>query len=487
MLSTTDSVLKKCVLAASMLFACAPYAQAQYIGVTFGFNYTSQTEILGPDTGTYNTPLYNPDPKNPDATWDAWVRELGEAGVDFVAPNVRGAYPIAKWSPAGMAPIVKALNQTGLASQIKVALFDDNAASWTAQWNQAKHNSLPFDIGNPANWTYIYDTNYKVFFETIPDANRFKIDGRPVIIIWTGNQATVTNEQGNYSAAMRYVRQKCMQDFGFNPYIIVNTDALKNDTTLAAVVDAAQAWSGGGTSTLTDFNRTRIGVAFPGLFAPTSHTFRDPNHGKTFDTALKNTADAGALLTLVEGFTDFLENASVFRVRNLDEQGQPLSYQQTLYDYPNQRINILRAHSRNPFNADLKFAAAGADYFGGANGGNGKTNFYRNGNIAIEPTRDTGGGVNVGSMQNGEWLEWEHVPVKANSHFQVRIATPSVGRQMHFVIDGIAQPSQTLPSTGGWQSWTTVDFGPLGLSSDSYHTVRIVFDNGGVNFNWWKS
>jgi hypothetical protein len=342
------------------VLGCAISAQAQYVGATFGFNY--ENDMTGPDTGTQNTPLYNPDPNNPNMTWDTWVREAGQAGVNFLAPNLRGASPITGWSPAGMAPILTALNNSSFASQIKIAAFDDNAASWTAQWQNANHSTAPFDISNSANWTYIYDTNYKIFFQAIPDANRFKINGRPVIIIWTGNPATVKNEQGSYSRAMTYARQKCQADFGFNPYIIVNQDALNNDTTLAAVVDGAHSWSGGGTWTLTTFNDTKIGVAFPGLFTSTSSGFRDPNHGTTLQTALTNTIGAGALITLIEGFTDWEEDASIFRVRNLDSSGNALSYSNTLYDYPNQRLNIVRQHSQNPFLGNLLFEAEGVNF-----------------------------------------------------------------------------------------------------------------------------
>lgn len=96
------------------------------------------------------------------------------------------------------------------------------------------------------------------------------------------------------------------------------------------------------------------------------------------------------------------------------------------------------------------------------------------------------GGFDVGWMQTGEWLEWENVPLNSHAHFLVRVATPNAGRMAHFVIDGVAQPSQPLPNTGGWQTWTTYVFGAYGTYTNSYHIVRIVFDNGGVNCNWWQ-
>jgi hypothetical protein len=134
----------------------------------------------------------------------------------------------------------------------------------------------------------------------------------------------------------------------------------------------------------------------------------------------------------------------------------------------------------------LKFEAEGCDSFGGAAGGNGKVNYYRNGNIAIALTNDTNGGHHIGWMQPAEWFEWKNVPLNGTPHFLVRIATPTAGRTAHLVIDGVAKPVQMLPNTGSWTTWQTYDFGSYGSFTSSYHTVRIVFDNGGVNFNWWQ-
>ena len=178
--------------------------------------------------------LYNPQSTNPNATWDSWAEQLRQSGVDFVCPNLRGSTPNTSVSPVNIAPFVTALNNQG--NVTKLAIFDDNASSWTAQWNQANGRGFgyaqKFDISDSANWVYIYDYNYKLFYQTVPDANRFKINGRPLIIIWTGNTNTfVTNMQGNASRALTYVRQKCQADFGFNPYIVLSQDFFTNDTT----------------------------------------------------------------------------------------------------------------------------------------------------------------------------------------------------------------------------------------------------------------
>lgn len=473
-------------------------ANAQYLGVTCGWQYSAQ--LSGPPSfpSHQNISLYNPDSSNPNATWDSWAEQMAQAGVDFVCPNLTGSQPNTGGSPTQMLPLLTALRNRGLTNQIKFAAFDDNAASWTAQWNAANGRGYgyawKFDMSDTNNWRYIYDYNYKIFYQTIPDENRFKINGRPLIIIWTGNTVTfLTNMQGNASQALLYVRQRCQADFGFNPFIVLSQDFFSNDSTCnnPGVADASESWfiagPGGPSYTLTTKNGVRIGVAVPQFQHPGAGGYLDPNHGLRFETGLSNTVGANALLTLCEGFTDYEEDAAMWRARNIDSTGGALGYAQTGYDYPNQRINILRKHSNWPFPPQLKFEAEGCDSFGGAAGGNGKTNYYRNGNIAIEPTSDIGGGHDVGWLQPGQWLEWQEVPMQGGQVWlQARVATPNNNCQMHFVVDGTNYPAMAIPNTGTFQNWATVECGPFTFAKNSRHTVRVVSDTGGFNLNYWQ-
>jgi hypothetical protein len=497
---TRRKALASVALAFGVAVSSFQPASAQYLGVTTGYNYDN--ELTGPpkDPNSTNVSLYNPDPHNPDKTWNSWVEQYNQAGIDFVAVNLRGSQPVTSYSPTHIVPLVTAITNQGLTDSLKLAIFDDNGTSWIAQRNLASGNGFgygtdpvadSFDMSNEANWKYIYDYNYKLFYETVPDANRFKINGRPVIIIWTGSSFRISNEQGNYSRAMNYVRQRCQADFGFDPYIIVAGSALGNDSTLAApgVIDGVQSWfSPNKFYSLANFsgNGTSTGVFVAQFHHPGDPSYIDPNHGARLDTSLAATIGSGALLTLGEGFTDDIEEAALFRVRNIDPNGNALDYAHTQYDYPNQRLSILRAHSQNPFPQSQKFEAEGADFFGGAAGGNGLVNYYRNGNIAIGDAQDTGGGHYVGWVQPGEWLEWEHVPLNGAPHFVVRAASIQ-SAQVQLVIDGVAQPVQTMPSTGGLQNWTNFDLGAAGTFTQSYHSVRLVFPNGGLNVNWWRT
>jgi hypothetical protein len=465
--------------------------QAQYLGVTMGWDYSN--DLYGPNTGTHNTPLFNPDPSRPDRTWDDWAEELGAAGVDYVCPNLRGAY-----GANNFGPLISALQNRGLANKIKLAIFDDNASSWTARWNQDHgygfNYTVPFDISNSANWVYLWDYNYRPFYQTVPDANRFKLNGRPVIIIWTGNNYFISNTQGNVSRALTYVRQQCQAEFGFNPYIILSGDFLPNDTTCnnPAITDAIENWflpdsSHANNWSLGTFNGVKIGALCPQFQDPIANpaNWIDPDHGNRLANGLSNTRGNGAFLTLVEGFTDWEEDAACFRVRSLDPSGNALGYSSTYYDYPNQRINILRRYGNNPFPAELKFEAEGCDYFGGGSPG---SNYYRNGNIGIEPTSDAGGGFDVGWINANEWLEWREVPIQGSAiHLQVRVASPNSNCRLHFVVDGSTYPTLTIPNTGGWQAFTTIESGAqYQFPKGSTHTVRLVCETGGFNINYWQ-
>lgn len=485
-----------CTLATIAVLLTTKPVHAQYVGVTCGWNYSN--DLAGPNTGMHNTPLFNPIAGSPNLTWDDWAEELGAAQVDFVCPNLRGSFPETGLSPVNIAPLITALNNKGLGNRVKLAIFDDNASSWTAQWNEANGRGFgaaqPFDISDSNNWKYLWDYNYKLFYQTVPDANRFKVNGRPLIIIWSGNSYFVGNEQGNVSRALTYVRQQCQATFGFNPYIIVSGDFLTNDTTCnnPAIVDATENWFNPTTSgapgwTLSTFNGVKIGAGCPQFQTAANGVWVDPNHGTELDVTLQNTHGAGALATLIEGFTDWEEDASLFRVRNLDPAGAALGYSATYYDYPNQRLNIMRKNSNNPFPVDLKEEVEACDTFGGGVAKPGAPNYYRNGNIYIETTTDTGGGFNVGSINPNQYFEWQQVPIQGAKHFLVRAATTVANCKVHFVIDGVTKPAITLPNTGGWQNWVTVDGGSYGtFPANSYHTVRLVAESSGLNLNYWQ-
>ncbi|MEM9881449.1 MAG: malectin domain-containing carbohydrate-binding protein [Planctomycetota bacterium] len=114
--------------------------------------------------------------------------------------------------------------------------------------------------------------------------------------------------------------------------------------------------------------------------------------------------------------------------------------------------------------------------------------------VDIEPTTDTGGGVNVGWIKAGEHLEYTFDIAEAGSYdvdFRVALADGG-GGTFHLEADGVDVSGPiALPNTGGWQNWTTVTATDVDLAAGE-QTLRIAFDqasSGGTsvgNLNWFR-
>jgi hypothetical protein len=110
--------------------------------------------------------------------------------------------------------------------------------------------------------------------------------------------------------------------------------------------------------------------------------------------------------------------------------------------------------------------------------------------VDIQATTDTGGGYNVGWIQQGEWLNYT-VNVKAAGAYDLalRVSNPGAGGKLHVEIDGVnVTGSLTVPNTGDWQAWTTITKTGINLTAGQ-HVVKVSFDtnasSGAVtNLNW---
>nr|BAO65790.1 cellulase [uncultured bacterium] len=105
-----------------------------------------------------------------------------------------------------------------------------------------------------------------------------------------------------------------------------------------------------------------------------------------------------------------------------------------------------------------------------------------------ENTTDAGGGKNVGYIDAGDWLSYAGTPVNipgSGSYVvEYRVASQSGGGSLTFEEAGGSPAYGTLaiPSTGGWQTWTTVKH-TINLSAGS-HKFGIKVNAGGWNINW---
>ncbi|NHZ92218.1 family 16 glycosylhydrolase [Massilia sp. CCM 8733] len=113
-------------------------------------------------------------------------------------------------------------------------------------------------------------------------------------------------------------------------------------------------------------------------------------------------------------------------------------------------------------------------------------NQHRTDNVDIEATADAGGGYNVAWTANGEWLAHNNVTFPTSGAYTIayRVAAPSAGGVISTDLNGGAIPLGTtsVPATGGWQNWTTVQR-TLNVNAGTYN-VGTFISSAGFNLNW---
>jgi hypothetical protein len=110
---------------------------------------------------------------------------------------------------------------------------------------------------------------------------------------------------------------------------------------------------------------------------------------------------------------------------------------------------------------------------------------YRDDNVGIENCSDTGGGYDVGWLTQAEMLNYTvNVTTAGPYTIAIRCAAGMSGGAMHFEDEFGTNltGSITIPYTGGYQSWTTINAtANLQLGQ---HIIRAVVDSGAGSFNW---
>lgn len=96
------------------------------------------------------------------------------------------------------------------------------------------------------------------------------------------------------------------------------------------------------------------------------------------------------------------------------------------------------------------------------------------------------GGSGLGYIDDGDWMEYKVVvtePGKYNLNY--RVSVNSANGNVDFLANGEKLASTGLPSTGGWQNWTTVS-DEVWFEEAGTYTIRLHVVNGGWNINWFE-
>ena len=107
--------------------------------------------------------------------------------------------------------------------------------------------------------------------------------------------------------------------------------------------------------------------------------------------------------------------------------------------------------------------------------------------VATQTTLDSGGGVNVGWIDQGDWMDYAvDVATAGNYTVNFRVATPDPGAAFQVkAANGTVLATVPIPATGGFQQWTTISTvinlsaGPQTLQLYSTSTI-------GWNIHWMQ-
>ncbi|WP_414637421.1 glycoside hydrolase family 43 protein [Actinophytocola sp.] len=109
----------------------------------------------------------------------------------------------------------------------------------------------------------------------------------------------------------------------------------------------------------------------------------------------------------------------------------------------------------------------------------------------VETERSSEGGMNVGWIENGDWIKVKGAAFGAGaSSFTARVASATSGGRIEVRLDNVNGPlagTCTVPGTGGWQTWTTVSC-PVNRPAGT-HDLYLRFAGGTgflLNVNWWQ-
>ncbi len=470
-------------------------SSAQDLGATFCWQYK---EIYGGHDYPHNRSIVTRNlPSNTSTKWEGMVQwwenmveEIDYSGLDYVALLSRGTQPnrtkdLGSGDPKHISTLVRYMQERE--SKFKLCIFDDPPASWRQSRNYDLYDKDEskyelFDCANPDNYKYIWDYNLKLAIESIPVNMRYTIDNRMVIFFWQVSNSWMTNIDGNLSKILNHIKQECQKSFGFVPYIIVQKAWLERDKSITtASVDAVHNWfsaKGGNSFSLHTHNNIKTGVLVPSFVKPSEpeNGILYPAMGTTDQGArlrfgLNNTVKAGARTTLIEGFPNAAEGAAVWR-----------SGDKLYYDYPNQRINIVRAYTQNPYPDTLKVEAEACDFHYDLTTGNSGGAFLHEGNLDVLKCSDKWGGWYVTNTQANEWMEWRELPLLKNTKFVLRYRS-SAAASVKFTVNDVDMQTITLPSTAS--VWTSIDAGTYTGANNIAQTVKLTVVSGRPDINYF--
>lgn len=106
--------------------------------------------------------------------------------------------------------------------------------------------------------------------------------------------------------------------------------------------------------------------------------------------------------------------------------------------------------------------------------------------VQLEDCTDTGGTKDVGYFDPSDWIEFQiKVETAGNFTIDYRLATANGSTGFEVLIDDQVVDTQSVPNTGGWQTWITQTGNSFAMSAGN-HTLRFRSVGKEWNINWFE-
>ena len=446
----------------------------------------------------YSWPMYVDYDRRTDRWWNILIDELVASRVDTCMFHCRATTDFVdslddrdyfgnNYEGRYMAKAVEMISRSPQAkASIRLSCFLENGPS--AGMFHQKYGHYP-SIGEPEFVDYVFTDWLAPWFDKVPEWMLYKVNGRPIVKIFSGRPGGVIVED-KWDLHLARLQGLFMSRYGFAPQFILSQEHVDQfSAKWQPYAWGASAWFswGGPMSVVYPFNgdnwgtfssssRRRIDTVWLNDWDPVSNTggpysgtyddftYGDDSHQPRIQNgvpvlreSLQYQVDQNSVIAMQEGFTNISEGAAVFRSHHPEWQ------------YPNQYLGIMREFS-DTLTESLIFEAEACDeYYDTTSGNSGRQ--YRNnwygGSTDLDIYRP------LHSL--GRWTQRAPAPtgfVQLDSGYFDTWAVDSDGDLWAMENDGVFE--------AGPNTWRWVDK-PSKMQWVSVGKAGFISKNGGVN------
>ncbi|HYM15330.1 MAG TPA: DUF5010 domain-containing protein [Dehalococcoidia bacterium] len=318
-----------------------PPARPRLVFTYFFYWYDAYSgQHLRPADGLRDHFPASPAPSYKNLAWlQRQLEDMAYAGIDVVLPDYWGFGPDEPWSADGLDYVALARQQMLDAGQPapKIGMFFDTTIV------------AGRDLTTPAGKAFFY-ANVKDFFTRIPRGQWALIDGRPVVSLFTSDQAAAFDQSTFDDVYANFAR-----DFGVRPYIIREAswdypivrrqDGIAvRDLAHPIVTDDSYLWGGALNGYVDRGGVAEIGPGYDDTLVPGRHGVVQPRDGgwwyrSNFEKALAS----GKSLLAIETWNEIHEGTAIGETQEYGRQYLEMTREFTAAFHAGAAPSVLRA------------------------------------------------------------------------------------------------------------------------------------------------